>query len=399
MTSEFDLTSAFSQFVPKREGHSVIMDRTGAPQFWEFNGQRLPIAAMGNPMIGLADRAPMGLPISFVINHNKPASSTTMGSWLSDATGINIDVIAAVGHFFNEVGKVFAALWDAIIHIDWGKLLKDIIKVVQIVALIIAVITPIGIAVAGVSLSAMTGSLMVDIGSFLGDITSIITDVLSFPLRAISGGAIDTTEIMGDFFFGPKVAANSLGGGSLAGAFNSAGSDLLSKSTTDILLDYGRSQAITAASGAMPGGGIAAGFLMDNSGNIVSSISNADISKINLPSIDFNSIDLTSIPGAIANAISNISIGTPDFSNISMPELAIGAISIPEINIGQIPDISFPGGGKKKVASKRKKKVGNKNYNVYTFEDGTEYEVAEQETNLMPFFLAAGVVMMITGRG
>jgi len=404
MLSEFAVD--FKKFIPTTtsdglpEGQSIIRDKSGAPQLWQANGRVIPIAAMMNPMIGVADRTPMGLPISFIINHKTAQSTQTMGSTLSDITGINIDVAAAVGHFFNEVGKVFAAIWDAIIHIDWGKLFSDIMKVIQIVALVIAILTPIGIAITGVSLSSLTGTFMVDVGQFLSGISQTVADVLTFPIRFLSGGAIETNEIMSNFFFGPKIAANSLTGGTLADAFDVAGTSLLEDSTTDIIVDYGKSAAISAAASKVPGGGLAAGFLMDNSGNIVDSIAHADLS----------SVDLTTIPGAIASAINNISISAPDLSNISIsapsismpsisaPSISIPSFSAPELNVGQIPDISMPSGAKKKVVSKKKKTLKGKTSTVYTLADGSEYEVSD-ETNLMPFFIAAGLVMMITGRG
>jgi len=187
---------------------------------------------------------------------------------------------------------------------------------------------------------------------------------------------------------GSELGQIAVGAGFVAGGGAVKGTDISAGLTS-----YGQQSAITEAGRGTPGGDILAKMYFQYG------ISKPDVGTGDSQSSgfwdNFEMPDFASIPGRIADALSNIKITAPSLGPISIPSIDISAPSMPEINVGQIPDIPwpFPGGPKRKVISKRKVAGGYQ----YCDESGA-CQTVEETTNIWPFVLLAVVGVVYYSR-
>ncbi len=232
-------------------------------------------------------------------------------------------------------------------------------------------------------------------GAAAGDLVNS-TDLVDVTAGDIASSAAYGTAVVGlqagqaEVVKSTPLGQTEAGQIAIGAGFAAGGSQIIGDQTaTEALSSYGRGAAISEAGKATPGGSLIAKTVFDQSGNI---ISGGDSSSSDSGG-GFQFPDLASIPGKIADAISNISIGAPSFdiSSPEMPSVSVGGaqLSLPEVNVGQIMDIFF-GGQKRKVASRRKKTVGGKTTWLYTLDDGTVLE--EADYSWLAWLLGAVVV-------
>jgi hypothetical protein len=153
-------------------------------------------------------------------------SNETMGSWLSDHLGINIDVISAAEQFLNQVAQIIHNLGVAIANINWQQLANNIGMIASVVANVLLQATPMYYLYNGLSSNPLTSHAFRELDKLTGGLITDVANIQTLPLRVVRGDPITKDECIRDGLLGLKVAAIILSGGSTASIISQSSSQL-----------------------------------------------------------------------------------------------------------------------------------------------------------------------------
>lgn len=148
-----------------------------------------------------------------------------MGSWFSDATGINIDVNQAATNLWNDVNQVLSNIHNAIGGINWNQLANNIGQAVRTVANIYLQVTPIYYVTQALKTNPLTAHAFAEFDKLVGGGVTDIVNIETLTLRVARGDPIDKSELIHDGLFALKVvvAVLTFGVGAAAAVSISAG--------------------------------------------------------------------------------------------------------------------------------------------------------------------------------
>jgi len=141
-----------------------------------------------------------------------------LGSWLSDITGIDIDVVEAMenvlsalneglNHLANEICKLFE-------QIDWTHILANLEDLGHFIGSVMVEISPLNLVWQGLTTFPLTEHLARELDKFTGGSITSINDIGTLSGRALRGDAISEEELINDALFAAKVASVIVAGGS-----------------------------------------------------------------------------------------------------------------------------------------------------------------------------------------
>lgn len=148
--------------------------------------------------------------------------SLTMGSWISDRLGINIDVIGAISNATGlPIDKVIRAIEDTV-RIGFEGMGKAIASLPwrKISHIFLVELNPVHFIWQGLSTNPLTGHAFRELNKLTGGLFTSTDKLITLPGRAGRGDAISKQELAEDAVFALRVAAVISTGGTAASVIN-----------------------------------------------------------------------------------------------------------------------------------------------------------------------------------